>query len=286
MTAPDRRSLYVAGSLAAALDALSERGADGAPFAGGTWIMRAPLRHERQKAAYVALSKVAALKEIAVTGATVEIGAGATHAALAAALGGHPDLAVLAAAAGRSANPAIRAVATVGGNLCAADFPAADLVPALLCLDAEVEIAARSGTERMSLARFLAIRAGLEPGRLVTKVVVGRSAARSAHARLPLRKAGDYPVAVASLSVSVDAGGRVEAARVAIGSVETAARRWDGLEAALVGRPLDPEQAGAEAAARAGDFTGRDGVEAPGWYRVAVLPRLVRSAAAAILASA
>lgn len=40
-------SFYAAPSLPAALDALAERGAEGAPLAGGTWITRGPISHER-----------------------------------------------------------------------------------------------------------------------------------------------------------------------------------------------------------------------------------------------
>lgn len=283
MNASACESLYVAASLPVALDALAERGASGAPFAGGTWIMRAPVRHERLKHAYVALTRLPELKAITLTERTVEIGACATHRALAAALEDLPDLRVLVQAAGRSANPAVRAAATLGGNLCTPAFAAADLVPALLCLDAQVEIAARAGSERLSLERFLTVRRTLEPGRMLTKVIVPRLSARTAHARLPLRKAGDYPVAIVSLAVVSDATGKVVQARVAVGSVEPVARRWLGLEAALVGNPLDPETIYSAAARLTDEFAGRDGVEAPGWYRVSVLPALVRRAGASVL---
>jgi len=67
--------------------------------------------------------------------------------------------------------------------------------------------------------------------------------------------------------------------------VEPVARRWERLEAALVGRPLDPAQAAEVAAELADEFTGRDSVELPAWYRVSVLPSLVRRAAVAALDS-
>ena len=232
-------SIYVAPSLPAALDALGDYGGAGAPFAGGTWIMRSPIRHEPLKAHYVAIGRIAELGAVRIEADVVEIGAAVTHAALAAALADLPEFAGLAAAAGRSANPAIRSMATIGGNLATSDFAAADCVPALLCMDAEIEVAGREGRERVKLEHFLKIRSTLAPGRLVTQIVVPRSGRKTAHARLPLRKAGDYPVAIVSLSVSVDAAGRVQAARIAVGSVEPVARRWERLETALIGHPLD-----------------------------------------------
>ena len=283
MTPSSHPSLYLAPSLESALDALAERGAEGAPLAGGTWIMRAPLRHEAMGRAYVGLGRVAELGRIEIGDDHIVIGAGVTHARLAAALADLSDLQGLAAAAGRSANPAVRRAATVGGNLSTAGFAAADLVPALLCLEAEVDIASRAGVQRLTLEAFLAARETLEPGHLLTQVRVPRSSARSAHARLPLRKAGDYPVAILSLAVTCDVAGRVERARVAVGSVEPVARRWPALEAALTGAPLDAASAERAAGDFAADFDGRDGVDAPGWYRVAVLPALARRAVAALL---
>ncbi len=274
-------SIYVARSLPAALDALNECGSSGAPFAGGTWIMRSPVRHEPHKPHYVAIGKIAELTAIRIDAEIVEIGAMVTHASLASVLADLPEFDVLATAAGRSANPAIRAMATIGGNLSTSGFAAADCVPALLCLDAEVDVSSRGDRERIGLERFLKIRPTLEPGRLLTRIILPRRDRRTAHARLPLRKSGDYPAAIVSLAVSLDAAARVQTARIAVGSVEPVARRWERLEAALVGRPLDPPQAAQAAAELADEFTGRDSVDMPAWYRVSVVPSLVRRAALA-----
>jgi aerobic carbon-monoxide dehydrogenase medium subunit len=283
MNMPSTRSIYIARSLPAAIDALDECGSDGAPFAGGTWIMRSPIRHEPPKIYYVAIGKIAELTEIRIDADLVEIGAAVTHAALAASLTDLPEFNVLATAAGRSANPAVREMATVGGNLATSGFAAADCVPALLCLDAEVEISSRGDRTRIGLDRFLQIRSTLEPGRLLSRIILPRRDRKTAHARLPLRKSGDYPAAIVSFAVSFDAASRVQAARIAVGSIEPVARRWLRLEAALVGRPLDPTQAADVAAELVSEFTGRDSVELPAWYRVSVLPSLVRRAATTAL---
>lgn len=278
-------TIYVAPSLAAALDALHDYGPAGAAFAGGTWIMRSPIRHEPLKCHYVAIGRIAELKAVRIGTDALEIGAAVTHTALAAALAGLPEFAALAAAAGHSANPAIRAMATIGGNLAAADFAAADCVPALLCLDAEVEIANHGERTRISLAHYLKIRSALAAGRLLCKIVVPRTGRKTAHIRLPQRKAGDYATAIVSLAVSLDATGRVETARVAIGSVEPVARRWERLETALVGHRLEPTRAAQIASGLVDEFVGRDSVDVPAWYRVSVLPGLVRRAATAALGS-
>jgi len=270
--------LYVAKTLNDAVAALAERGADAAPLAGATWIMRAPLRRERQKPLYVAIARIDSLRDLTVDDREVGIGACATHAELARQLAALPDCGVLATAAGSAANPAIREMATIGGNLCAENFAAADLVPALLCLDAEVEIEAPGGCERVAVSRFLDLRASSTPSQIVRRIIVRRAQRRSAHVRLPLRKAGDYPVAIVSVAVTLNARGSVDAAAVAVGSVETVARRWRELEVDLIGHPLDPARAAEKAKSHSAALHARDGVEAPAWYRLKVLPSLVRRA--------
>jgi carbon-monoxide dehydrogenase medium subunit len=274
--------LYIAPTLDDAVAALGERGRAGAPLAGATWIMRAPLRQERHDLSYVAISKIASLRGLYIGDREVSIGACVTHAELARELASAPDCRALALAAGNAANPAIRQVATIGGNLCTADFAAADLVPALLALSAEIELQGPRGAERIPLSRFLEIRPSLTPGLLVRRVIVPRMPRRSVHVRLPLRKAGDYPVAIFSLAVTLDASGAVTGAGAAVGSVEAAARRWHDLEAELIGRPLDPAHAAEKAENHCKTLRARDGVEAPAWYRLKVLPSLVRKAVSAL----
>jgi aerobic carbon-monoxide dehydrogenase medium subunit len=271
-------SLYLATSREDALGALAERGDRGVPLAGATWIMRAPLRRESLDADFVAISRIGAFRAIEADGGDVRIGACVTHAELAAYLDPLPGLGALKSAAAQAANPAIRNVATLGGNVATAGFHASDLVPALLSLDAAVEVEWLGGRERIPFGAFLGRRARLPAGSLVTHVILPRRPGASAHARLPLRRAGDYPVANVSVAVETDGRGTLSAVRIAVGSVEAVARRWTRLEDALIGQRPSPERAAELAEASIGDFEGRDGVEAPGWYRVQVLPSLVRKA--------
>jgi carbon-monoxide dehydrogenase medium subunit len=268
-------------TVADAVAALAERGADGAAFAGGTWIMRAPIRGEALCAYYVGIGRIPELHAVDISDHNIRIGACVSHARLVGALAEVAECAGLKAAAGGAANPAIRQMATVGGNLSAWDFPASDLPPALLCLDATIELRTPGGQERLPVDRFLDIRRGLAAGTLVTGVVIPRGTLRTGHARLPLRAAGDYPVAIVSVAAGLASDGSVEDIRIAVGSVEASARRWPELEARLRGRTLDPDTARDLAEAQLGTFAGRDSVEAPGWYRVQVLPALVRRAVAA-----
>ncbi|MBS3650451.1 FAD binding domain-containing protein [Pseudaminobacter sp. 19-2017] len=273
----------MARSIDDAVAALADR-ADATALAGGTWIMRAPIRREPPIRFCVGLTRIPELNAVDISASEIRIGACVTHARLVSALAGVRGCEGLVTAAGSAANPAVRQMATIGGNLCASAFPASDLAPSLLSLDAEVELSGPGGDERLPVGRFLERRGSLEPGILLTAVVIPRRALKSGHARLPLRKAGDYPVAIVSMTAELRGDGAVEDIRVTVGSVEASPRRWTQLEQALLGRRLDPNGAYDLAQAEAHIFTGRDGVDAPGWYRVQVLPALARRAAQAVLA--
>lgn len=272
------RSLTVAGTIEEAL-AAKRQGA--AILAGGTWLMRDPRRGVDLPQALVSLHAIAGLKAIDISDDTITIGAAVTHEALGQALLGLAGFEAVASAASSSANPAIRRVATLGGNLCTPGFAAADLLPALLAIDAIVELRAAHAPLRMPLACFLANREHVLAEAILTSVIVPRNIIASAHVRLPLRRAGDYPVAIVSCALS--SKGQIQ---IAVGSVEEVARRWTKLEEAFFrepgGRPASAQIA-ASLAEKCNDFEGRNGIEADGWYRRQVLPTLVRRGLEALL---
>lgn len=258
-----------------ALAALAQPGA--VAVAGASWVLRSGHRHEAPAPVWVVLGGIAEMQGVAPTGDGLRIGALVTHERLAATLADTPDLRALAQAAGLSANPGVRRIATLGGNLCATGFAAADLVPALLALDASVDIATPKGRETLSMEAFLARRGAAGP-LLVTALTLPRRAQHSVHVRLTIRRAGDYPVAALSVCIAVTPDGHIARARIAVGAVEEVARRWQSLETAVQGLRIDPPALAALSEAHVQDFAPREGEDAPGWYRLRILPTLVLQA--------
>jgi carbon-monoxide dehydrogenase medium subunit len=242
--------------------ALIESG-DAEPLAGATWVMRAGIREAPAPATYVALRRIPELHEVGWEEAGLTIGACVTHAGLATALSEEPTLIGLRDAAGRSATPAVRELATVGGALGATGFAASDLLPALLALDAEVI----GSAETIPLEDYVAARRGL-----VCAVRVPALPQRSVHRRLCLRSGGDYPVAIVDASLSQE--GEL---RIAVGSVGPRACRWRELEHAAqrVGQPQALRELARE---HADALEARDGIEAPAWYRRQVVAELAARA--------
>ena len=110
---------------------------------------------------------------------------------------------------------------TVAGNLCNAS-PAADGVPPLLALDAEVELASQSGVRRIPLARFLLgnRRTLRHADEVLSAVIVPRGLdhARSAFLKLGSRRYLVISIVMVAAIVDADEEGRVKHARVAVGS--------------------------------------------------------------------
>ncbi|WP_431879290.1 FAD binding domain-containing protein [Amycolatopsis sacchari] len=273
-------SVLRAESVSDALARLAELGEHGRPLAGGTWVLRAGLRGEDDPYRYVAIGGIPELAEVSYGDGELGVGALVTHTRLAELVAGPPAAALVEAARG-SAFPQVRNVATIGGNLAAIGFAEADLVPALLAGEAEVELAGPAGRRRMPVVDFLAWREK-SAGELITTVFLPTPAGRrSGFARLTVRGSGEYPIANAAVSVDLDAEGAVRAARIAVGSVEPVAKLCPVASESLVGHGFSDLEAIEEAgriAAR--ECSARDGLDAPGWYRAEVLPTLVRRAAA------
>jgi CO/xanthine dehydrogenase FAD-binding subunit len=134
----------------------------------------------------------------------------------------------------------IQNAGTVGGNLCNAS-PAADGVPALLALDATVELHGQDGETVLPLDRFVLgpRQTALRPDQLVTAIRVPKPQhpACSNFLKLGARKYLVISIAMVAASIEVEHG-RVAAARIAIGACSPVARRLPALEAKLAGCPL------------------------------------------------
>ena len=149
----------------------------------------------------------------------------------------------------------VQNVGTIGGNLVNAS-PAADGVPPLLVLGAQVELASRAGARHLPLADFLTgpRQTALAPDELLVAVHLP-DPPRAASAFVKLGSRAHLVISFAMVAALIEArAGRVRAARVAVGACSPVARRLPALEAALAGRPLAdlgapdlvPELAGAE----------------------------------------
>ena len=134
------KQVIVAQSLEEALAALANTGLSVIPVAGGTWVMRAPIRQEATAQSFVSLHAIKELKGIEATPDELVVGAMVSHRQLAMELNDMADLKAIRVAAEKSANLSVRNMATIGGNLCSTEFMSPDLVPALMVCDATIRV--------------------------------------------------------------------------------------------------------------------------------------------------
>ncbi len=260
-----------------------------APLAGGTNLIVDIRAGREQPSLVVNLGDIDALRGIEADGDGIALGARATVTDLLESPAIAETAPGLVEAARVFAGQMVRNAATVAGNI-ACGSPAADLVPPLMTLDAEVALADAKGERVVPLADyFTGYRADVRrPGELITRIRFPRLPARSVHSfyKLARRKGDAITVTGVSVAITMD-GDRCARARIALGAVAPTVFRAREAEAALEGRALTPALIDEAARAAAAAARPIDDIRASAAYRrhtVEVLVRRLIAAAAARLA--
>jgi CO/xanthine dehydrogenase FAD-binding subunit len=132
---------------------------------------------------------------------------------------------------------------TIGGNLCNAS-PAADGVPPLLAMGAEVELASVDGVEKLPLAGLiLGNRQTARRGdQLLTAIIVPKPAkGRAAGHFLKLGARRYLVISIVAVAANLELAndGCIASARIAVGACSPVAKRLPEAELALLGAPRD-----------------------------------------------
>ena len=136
-----------------------------------------------------------------------------------------------------------------GGTKCWAAF-SADTPPALLCLNAEIEIASASGLRRIPLSDFYTGEGdnyrSLQANEIVTRIFLPASTAgyRGVYRKLRVRGSIDYPLAGVAVAVK-RSNGHVADARIGITAVNPAPLLVKGATELLAGKAVDESLADA-----------------------------------------
>lgn len=132
---------------------------------------------------------------------------------------------------------------TIAGNLCNAS-PAADGVPPLLTLDAQVELTGPKGLRQLPLQAFITgpRRTALMDREIVTAILVPASALAGQGQFLKLGARRYLVISIAMTAARITtAQGRVSEAALAIGSCGPVATRLPDIEATMIGQPLSAD---------------------------------------------
>ena len=152
------------------------------------------------------------------------------------------------------ADPVVRNLATVGGNLAHAD-PANDHPATMLAMGAEVVAAGRGGERRIPIEAFFTgpFETALRGDEILTEIRVPVPSARSAGAYLKVeRKVGDFATAAVAVQLTLRANDVCERTGIALTNVGLTPIVAEKAAAVLRGQRLD-ERAIEEAARLAAD---------------------------------
>jgi aerobic carbon-monoxide dehydrogenase medium subunit len=139
------------------------------------------------------------------------------------------------------ADPVVRNLATVGGNLAHAD-PANDHPATMLAFGAEVVAVGPKGERRIPIGSFFTgpFATSLSPDEILTEIRIPLPAARSRGAYLKLeRKVGDFATAAVAAQLTLDGGGRCEEIGIGLTNVGLTPIKAAQAEAALKGKNPD-----------------------------------------------
>jgi carbon-monoxide dehydrogenase medium subunit len=139
------------------------------------------------------------------------------------------------------ADPLVRNLATVGGNLAHGD-PANDHPATMLALGAEIVAVGPKGERRLPIASFFTgpFETSLKPDEILTEIRIPSPAARSGGAYLKLeRKVGDFATAAVAAQVTLAANGTCESVGIGLTNVGLTPIKATKAEAALKGATPD-----------------------------------------------
>lgn len=160
---------------------------------------------------------------------------------------------LLADAARVIADPIVRNMATVGGNLAHSD-PANDHPAVMLAYNAQIIAVGPNGTRTIAIDDFFVdlFQNSLSEDEILTEIRIPKPAANTSGAYTKMeRKVGDYAVSAVAVQLTLS-GGTCTAARIGLTNVSPVPMRAKNAEQALIGKNLTDdiiETAGQAAAA-------------------------------------
>lgn len=239
-------------------------------FAGGTDLFVKMRADKADSDSLIGLERIAELNNIEETDDEIRIGACVTHEEIMSHSLVAKHLPIIAKALSTLGSPPIRAMGTIGGNICTAS-PAGDTLPPLYVLQAEVEISDRKNSRTLPIGDFITGpgETCLRPGEIVTAVRLKKPREYNLHHFEKVGQRKSMACAIASMAalLEVSPSGMIERARLAWGSVAPTVLRDKGIEEFLVGKHLSKETLSAAAERVALVVAPIDDIRASAYYR-------------------
>ena len=264
------------------LDLLARHGEEAKLVAGGTWVTLVLRQGLLWPSLLVSLRRVPGLAGIAVDEAgNLRLGAMTRLRAVETSPLVRERLPVVAETYREVANVRVRYQATVGGNLCDADY-ASDPPALLAALGARVVAVSRRGRREIPARDFVAghYQTVLEPDELVTEMMVPPlpQEAGAVYLKYRTRSHEDRPCIGVAAVVVPDGSGRVARAEVVVGAVAERPQRLPAVLDAVVGRALDDATIAEIAEGYAAAIEPLSDLRGSAWYRTEMIRVFVERA--------
>lgn len=128
---------------------------------------------------------------------------------------------------------------TLCGNVCNAS-PAADGVPCLLALDAEIELASHRGRRTLPLGAFIEAnrKTAIKPDEIAVALHIPRRDGVGRFLKLGARRYLVISITMVAGCLEIADDGTIQSARISVGACSAVAQRLPALEADLAGKPV------------------------------------------------
>jgi len=228
-------------TLSEAVGLLSQHKGEAKVLSGGQSLL--PLLKLRLGTAghLVDIGRIPGLEYIKEEGGMLKIGGRTRESALEASDIVRKKYPILADTAAVIADPIVRNLATVGGNLAHGD-PANDHPATMLAVGAQVVATGPKGERTIPIDGFFTglFETALEPDEILTEIRIPAPAGKSGGAYVKLeRKVGDFATAAAAAHVTLGAGGEVSRAGIALTNAGPTPIKAEAAEKYLQGKKPD-----------------------------------------------
>jgi len=239
---PPSFDYHAPGTLPEAVELLARHRDDAKVLAGGQSLL--PLMKLRlgQPAHLVDIGRIPGLEYVEEKDGVLRIGGRTREAVLERSEVIRSGWPILADTAAVIADPLVRNLATVGGNLAHGD-PANDHPATMIALGARVVATGPKGSREIPVADFFTglFSTVLEPDEILTEIRVPIPPPRSGGAYRKLeRKVGDFATAASAVQLTLAPGGEVERAGIALTNAGPVPVKATEAERYLTGKRLDP----------------------------------------------
>ena len=178
------------------------------------------------------------------------------------------------------ADPSVRNLATVGGNLAHGD-PANDHPATMLALGAIVVVEGPNGSREIGIDDFFPdfFTTALEPEEILTEIRIPSPPSGSGGAYLKIeRKVGDYAAAAVACQLNIDSGGSIQNIGIGLTNVGSTPIRASSAEQLLQGKNPDEKMIAEAGRLSAADSEPMEDLRGSAEYKRALVKELTQRA--------